>query len=1213
MVETAFLHTGLPDHMVPSVFLYLAALPVNHNGKVDRKALPAPELNIDVDSLVPPRSPLEETLAGIWSEVLGLSRVGIRDNFFHLGGHSLSGVQLMGRVRALLGREVPLMTLFERPTVEGLAAYLETNPHGAPPPPLVPYPRSDYLAASFAQERLWFLEQWRPGSAYNLNWVFRLKCALDVTALEQALNMVTARHEVLRTALVAVAGEPAQMVKPPQPFTLEFLDLSGELNGGVLAHAKLMDVACRPFDLSKPPLTRGLLIRLKKAEHLFALSLHHVATDGWSQSILVRELSQAYSAMLGGREVNWRPLPVQYADYALWQRAWLRDEVVEHLLAYWREKLADVPVLELPTDRPRPPRMSYRGEVEWFTLPTELTARLKALARQENATLFMTLLAAFQVLLLRYSGQEDFTVGTPVAGRNRPELEGLIGFFVNTLVLRAGLGGNPGFRELLARTRTTALEAYAHQDLPFEKLVEALNHERDLSRNPLFQVMFALQNLPEETLELAGVEAERIPLHNGTAKFDLSLAVTEVGDELQGVLEYSTDLFDDSRIRRLTGHFRSLLGGIVEAPDTPIWQLPLLTQVERDQLLVRWNDTTTDHPRERSVHELFEAQAERSPEAVAVVYEDQCLSYRELEHEANQLAHYLVERGVGPGVLVGVCLERSVEMVVGILGVLKAGGAYVPLDPEYPEERLRYILEDANAPVLLTQAGLVEKFSGVGGEVVCIDRDREAIGLCASERPTERAGPEDLTYVIYTSGSTGRPKGVEVRHRGVVNFLTSMAREPGLCARDMLLAVTTLSFDIAVLELFLPLTVGGRVVIASREVATDGEALSRALEASGATVMQATPATWRMLVEAGWRGPEGFKVLCGGEALPSDLAGELVARAGSVWNLYGPTEATVWSTCYRIKDPGEPVLIGRPIGNTRVYVLDRHGQPLPVGIPGELYIGGEGVARGYLNRPELTAERFVPDPFGEDENATLYRTGDRVRYRRDGNLEYLGRLDHQVKVRGFRIELGEIEAVLQEHPAVGQTAVIVREERAGDPRLVAYVVPAPHQAVVATELRKHLRGRLPEYMVPPHLVELEALPLTPNGKVDRNALPSPFGGEVFSEERYVAPRTETEVRLASVWQEVLGVERVGLHDNFFELGGHSLLAMRLVARMEEVTGVRVGLRSIVSDTLEQIAAACRKDHKSLPGPTHKKRSGVGSAGWFRKKLEKVFGDPPGRQ
>ena len=1087
-------------------------------------------------------------------------------------------------------------------------------------PSQLPIPRRDTPSPplSSIQERFLFLQQLMPENpGYNVEHVIRIQGPLDPSALEKSFNELLRRHEILSTTCVLENGRPVQRIAAPEELRLPIVDLQGlpeaERLGKALALAQ--QEARNPFDLSAGPMLRVILVKLASDDHVLILVLHHFTVDGFSEALLARELSAFYRAVSQGQTPTLPDLPVQYGDYACWERRRLQGSLVKEQLTYWKNRLAGAPaLLELPTDHPRSSVPAFRGATAHFRLDKKLSQDLRDLSQRLGVTWFATLLAAFQILLHRYSGQDDIVVATAVTNRNRPELENLIGTFANTVALRADFSKDLSFKEFVNLVSETTLEALSHQDLPFDLLVKELHPKRDPSYNPIFQAAFELhQGTFVDSLDLPGLVLSYLPVEKGTTRFDLDLSMANGKQGFTGALEYDGDLFEAQTIQQLLGHFERLLHGIAADPDARISKLPWITDPERQQLLAGWNRTEMLYPRKALTHTLFEMQAERSPEAVAVVYEDQCLSYRELEHEANQLAHYLVERGVGPGVLVGVCLERSVEMVVGILGVLKAGGAYVPLDPEYPEERLRYILEDANAPVLLTQAGLVEKFSGVGGEVVCIDRDREAIGLCASERPTERAGPEDLTYVIYTSGSTGRPKGVEVRHRGVVNFLTSMAREPGLCARDMLLAVTTMSFDIAVLELFLPLTVGGRVVIASREVATDGEALSRALEASGATVMQATPATWRMLVEAGWRGPEGFKVLCGGEALPSDLAGELVARAGSVWNLYGPTEATVWSTCYRIKDPGEPVLIGRPIGNTRVYVLDRHGQPLPVGIPGELYIGGEGVARGYLNRPELTAERFVPDPFGEDENATLYRTGDRVRYRRDGNLEYLGRLDHQVKVRGFRIELGEIEAVLQEHPAVGQTAVIVREERAGDPRLVAYVVPAPHQAVVATELRKHLRGRLPEYMVPPHLVELEALPLTPNGKVDRNALPSPFGGEVFSEERYVAPRTETEVRLASVWQEVLGVERVGLHDNFFELGGHSLLAMRLVARMEEVTGVRVGLRSIVSDTLEQIAAACRKDHKSLPGPTHKKRSGVGSAGWFRKKLEKVFGDPPGRQ
>jgi amino acid adenylation domain-containing protein len=893
------------------------------------------------------------------------------------------------------------------------------------------------------------------------------------------------------------------------------------------------------------------------------LVIHHITFDGWSARVFVEELAALYDAFVAGKPSPFPELPIQYADFAHWQRQWLQGEVLERQLSYWKEKLAgSLPSLDLPTDRPRPAVQTHCGARQSSVLSSFPLQALKALSRQEGVTLFMTLLAAFKVLLYRYTGQDDIAVGSPIAGRTHVETEGLIGFFVNTLVLRTDLSGNPTFRELLGRVREVALGAYAHQDLPFEKLVEALQPERDLSRTPLFQVMFNLENIPTKAVKTPSLSIDEFEFDSGVSQFDLALEVIEKDEGLSCLLNYSTDLFDAATIERMLGHYQTLLEGIVADPEERIGVLPLLTEAERHQLLVEWNDTQADYPKDSCIHQLFEAQVERTPDAVALAFKDQQLTYHELNTRANQLAHYLRKRGVEPGVLVSICVERSLEMVVGILGILKAGGAYVPLDPAYPQERLAFMLEDAQVSVLLTQRRLLEKLSEHRARVVCLDTSWEAIAGESEENPASEVTTNNLAYMIYTSGSTGKPKGVQIQHRAVVNFLNSMHEQLALTNQDVLLSVTTLSFDIAVLELFLPLSVGACITLVSRQVAADGVQLLARLTSSGATVMQATPVTWRLLLEARWQGSQPLKILCGGEALPRELAHQLLRWGVPLWNLYGPTETTVWATAYKVEPEGSSVPIGRPIANTQIYLLDAHLQPVPIGVPGELHIGGIGLARGYLNRPEMTAEKFIPNPFSDEPGTRLYKTGDLARYLPDGNIEFLGRIDHQVKVRGFRIELGEIETVLGRHPTVRETVVMARKDVLGDNRLVAYVVPNQKPAPTTNELRSFLKRKLPQYMVPSTFMFLDALPLTPNGKVDRRALPAPDRVRPELERAFVAPRTPIEEMLAGIWAEVLGLEEVGIHDNFFELGGHSLVATQVMYRVRAASRVELSLRSL---------------------------------------------------
>jgi amino acid adenylation domain-containing protein len=1042
---------------------------------------------------------------------------------------------------------------------------------------IIPRASRDGAPLSFAQERLWFLDRLEPGSAaYNIPVVRRLGGAVDPAVLERALGEIVRRHEALRTVFREVDGSPVQVIAPFAGFTLRVDDLSG-LSGAdreAEVRRRAGEEAGRPFDLAAGPLFRAALLRLGEQDHLLLLTMHHIVSDGWSTEVLFRELSALYAAYREGRESPLPELAVQYVDYAVWQREQLKGEPLERHLSYWREQLAGAPeLLELPTDHPRPPVQTHRGASVPVELSRELLERLQALGRGEEATLYMVVLAAFQVLLSKYSGSEDIVVGSPIAGRTRREVEELIGFFVNTLVLRTDLSGNPSFREVLRRAREVTLKAYEHQEVPFEKLVAELQPERSLSHSPLFQVLFALQNAgggggaptgregngAGAELEGSGAGAEL-----ASAQFDLSMELTATPQGLRGWLTYSTDLFDRGTADRMLGHLQRVLEQVAANADVRLSELELLGDAERAQVLEAWNRTEAEYPSDRCIHELFEVQAARTPDAEAVRFQEESLTYAELNARANRLAHHLRGHGVGHEVRVGVMMERGVEMMVSLIAVLKAGGAYVPLDPGLPAERLAYMLEDSGVPLVLAQAALAAAVPARDGlEVLAVDALAERLAAEPAENPAAGAGPDSLAYVIYTSGSTGRPKGVMNVHRGVVNLLWSMRGTVAMAPADRLLAVTTLAFDISVLELFLPLLSGARVEILDRSAASDPALLRQAIGAGAGTVLQATPATWRLLLDAGWEGGESLRALSGGEALPAELAARLRERVGALWNVYGPTETTIWSTAQHLDaaaDVGRGhASIGAPVANTRVYVLDRYLSPAPAGVPGELYIGGAGVARGYLGRPGLSAEKFVPDPFGAEPGARLYRTGDLARWRADGTLEFLARNDHQVKVRGFRIEPGEIEARLAEHAGVREAVVLVREDASGEKRLVAYV--AGDGTAGADVLRAHLAERLPEYMVPAAYVRVETLPLTPNGKLDRKALPAP-DGDAFAARGYEAPSGKVEEAVAAIWAELLGVERVGRYDHFFELGGHSLLAVRVVSRVRQALGVEVSPRDV---------------------------------------------------
>lgn len=1050
---------------------------------------------------------------------------------------------------------------------------------------------------AYSQQALWFLHRLAPLSpAYNVLFSARVRSAIDVPALRHAFETLSDRHPLLRTTYTAGDGGPVQQVHALATFTLLETDASAwdehELK------ARLDEDARRPFDLEQGPVLRVGLFTREARDHILLVTVHHIACDFWSLVVLLDELGVLYRAYATGAPSSLPSIVAHYSDYVSWQAAMLASPEGDRLRRYWLRQLADASTtLDLPTDRPRPAAQTYRGASHPFSIDEGLTRRVKALARAEGATLYMTLLATFQVLVHRYSGQDDILVGSPVGGRNRREFAGIAGDFINPVPMRADLSGNPTFATFLARVRQTVVDALKHQEYPFSLLVEQLALPHDPSRSPLFQVMFLLQKahrlkgladflLPggrETDMDWGGLTLKPFALPQQEAQVDVTLEMIETGGTLTAVLKYNTDLFDAGTIARMAGHFRTLLAGVAADPARPLAALPLLPSTERQQALVDWNATAAACPRGRCVHQLFEEQAGRTPNAIAVVCEDDRLTYAELDQRANRLARHLQTLGVGPETLVGLCVERTVELVVSLLAILKAGGAYVPLDPTYPRDRLAFMLRDAGVQALVTQQRLLARLPAHEARVVRIDADRALIARESAARPVGAARPDNVAYVLYTSGSTGAPKGVMVTHGNVCNFLHAMRQEPGLCAQDRLLAVTTLSFDIAALEMYLPLIVGACLEIIGRDIAADGARLGARLHVSGATVLQATPATWRLLLEAGWQGKADLRMLCGGETLPAGLARALLDKGAALWNLYGPTETTIWSTVTKVEsgevgEGKESVPIGRPIANTQVYVLDRHMRPVPIGVAGELYIGGDGVARGYRGQPALTAERFVPNPFDSEPGARLYRTGDRARYRADGMLEYLGRLDHQIKLRGFRIELGEVEAVLQGHPAARQSVVMAREDTPGNVRLVAYVVPREEragEAFVGVELRRHAATRLPAYMVPSTIIALPAFPLTANGKIDRRALPAPgperrLGAGPREGE---APGHPLHQTLIGIWEEVLDIRPVGLRDDFFALGGHSLLAVRLLDRIERAYGRTVPLQALFTEaTVAHVAA-----------------------------------------
>jgi amino acid adenylation domain-containing protein len=1209
----------LADFKVPRQIFLVQALPKGTTGKLQRRSLAEyfgltaqVHTQSDIASSAP-RTPMEELLVGLWTQIFNIQYVSIHDDFFHLGGDSLLATQLLSRVREATRVAVPFSRFFAMSTVAEMAEHIETagrTTWGLQAPPLQPVPRDQSLPLSYAQQRLWLLEQLKLSRhTYHLLEVMRLHGPLHITALTQSLQEIVQRHEIFRTTFVNIAGRPFQIVRPTTIVSLPVIDLRdlSEDEQEAQVHTLARAAVQQQFDLLEGPLLRVTLVRLADAEHVLLLTMHHIVSDSWSHGVFWRELAVLYEAFTTGRPSSLPALSLQYADFAHWQQQWLQREALAPQLTYWKRQLAGVSMLQLPTDHPRPAVQTFRGARHFLTLSPMLTKALKTMSQRHGVTLFMTLLAAFQSLLHRYTGQDDIAVGSLIANRNRVEIEGLIGFFANVLVLRTDCSGDPSFRELLMRIRTVTLGAYEHQDVPYEKLLEELRPPRDLSHNPLFQVMCVLHNTPQQVQDLSGLNVCPIEFDPGTARFDITLDFWETPEGLRGRFEYSTDLFEAATIARMARQLQTLLEGIVADPGQRLSQLSLLTTDERLRMLVEWNTTMAPYSGDQCIHNMFEAQATRTPDAVALICDDQSLTYRELNRRANQVAHALRELRVGPEVLVGLCIERSLAMVVGLLGILKAGAAYVPLDPTYPPERLAFMLEDAQPPVVLTQERLVARLSNHVTQMVCLDAHWPTIAQCSEDNPVSGVTADNVASLLYTSGSTGKPKGVFGVHRATLNALAWMWQAYPFAQHEVCCQKTSMSFVDSIQELLGPLLQGVRTVLVPDGILQDLPRFVRTLALHRVTRLLLVPSLLRALLDSCSDLQDQLPNLklwfAGGEALPRDLWQCFRERLphSRLINLYGTSETsadTTWYDTSLAPNTLACVPIGRPIASTQVYVIDQYLQPVPIGVPGELYVGGVGLTRGYLNLPELTAERFIPHPFSHEPGARLYKTGDVVRYRPDGNIEYLGRCDHQVKLRGIRIELGEIEAVLAQHQAVRETVVIAHEDVPGEPRLVAYVVPAQESGPPIGELRRFLAQRCPTVMVPTTFVMLETLPLTPSGKVDRRALSVPNPLRPTLEDVYVAPRNPAEQQVAAIWCSLMGLERVGIHDNFFEVGGHSLLAMQILSRVRDATHVEVSLFSFfetptVAGMAAIIETADRTEQRSpAPAIVPRPREGI---------------------
>ncbi|MFL0660621.1 amino acid adenylation domain-containing protein [Cylindrospermopsis raciborskii UAM/DH-MRr] len=1197
------LEEKLPEYMCPSAFMILENFPLTPSGKLDRRALPIPDrdLTINQQSLVLPKTPTEQKLSQLWMDVLGIDKIGVTEDFFHLGGHSLLATKLVSRIREEFNVALPLRSIFEYSTIARLGdeidCLINVNTTKTGPEDIIPVSNRENLPLSFSQSRLWFLDLLeKENAAYNISVAFHLEGDLNVDALRESWQNIIQRHEVLRTTFDNLQGSPIQTVHDWLELKLTITNLSCldfQTQQETLRRS-IQEVVITPFNLKQLPLLRIHLYQLSDNISVLLLVIHHIIADGWSLGVMVKELSLFYTAICQRNIPSIPPLSIQYGDFANWQREVFQKTQLPIQLAYWKQKLTGAnQILELPTDYPRSPIPSYQGSAVNFAVDQQTTQEFKKLCESQGATLFMGLLVVFSILLMRYSGQEDLLIGTPIANRNRKQTEDLIGFFVNTLVIRNNLSGNPNFINLLSRTKEETLQAYAHQDVPFEKIVEEINPQRNLSQHPLFQVMFVWQNAPMNKLELPNLQLAPWRLEQRLAKFDLTLLMTETEQGIDGTWEYRTDLFALETINRMIGHFETLLKGIIAEPQKPITHLPVLTSHEKNQLLFQWNQTQFEYPlyqQNKCLHQLFELQVEKTPNNVAVVFKNQSLTYFQLNQRANQLAHYLQSRGVRPDVLVGICMERSLEMVIGLLGILKAGGAYVPMDSNYPRERLDFMLVDAGISLLLTQENQVTTLDILPPhQIICLDKEWQVIAQEDTHNPSTNLVVENLAYLIYTSGSTGQPKGVMISHSAICNHMLWMQKTFSFGEREKVLQKTPFSFDASVWEFYAPLLTGGQLIIAEKDGHKDVSYLLKLICEQQVTVLQMVPSLLQMFLEYGEieNCHSLTHIFCGGEALPVAMVENLLSKLNvNFHNLYGPTEACIDATFLSFTKENNHYIkqnmlpIGRPIANTQTYVLDAHLQPVPIGVPGELYIGGMGLARGYCQLPQLTRDKFIAHPFSDNPDSRLYKTGDLVRYLPDGNIEFIGRIDHQVKIRGFRIELGEIEAVLTQHPNVLNAVVVISGDSSATNSLIAYCLSTEKQFTSSGVLRDFLKEKLPDYMIPNSFIVLDHLTMTPNGKIDRKLLAGLNINRNFDAHQHVSPRTLLEYKLVEIWEEILQVSPISVTENFFDLGGHSLLAIRLIAAIEQKLKCNLPVVSLFREgTIEKIALLLDQDHQ----------------------------------
>ncbi len=1190
-----FLYTKLPDYMVPASFMKMEQFPVTLNGKVDRKALPEPiEIKSHVTAgYVEPKTKTEITLSEIWSEILKSEHIGSTDNFFELGGNSLVATILISRIKKNLGIHLPLRTIFEKQTIELIAAEIERQ--------ITAKTESDsgsnivhidshanMFPLSPGQKRLWFVENFEPGGrAYNMPFDYSIKGELDPAILEKSIGELLKRHGSLRTIIPSFEGEPVQKILEPYSFSLAVEDLE-YLTGKdkqISAEQFSKDNEMHLFDLDTGPLFICKLLKLSATEWILLMNMHHIITDGWSVKILLDELGLIYTALIQKKPVSLPVVPVTYPDFANWQNNWMKGDDAKKELGFWMKELRGAPdLLQLPLDFQRPKNQTYDGDEVNFILDSKTTEQLLEFSKQHNGSLFVALLSVFNSLITRYASQEEFLIGIPIAGRLFEEQESMVGILINNFPIRITPLDNMTFPEMFEHTRKKFFLAYDNQKLPIDRIVEELKVARTPNISPLFQVMFNLLDMFDEEISLADAKMEMIDKRRHIAQFDLSLHIYETKKSLNCVLEYNTNLFKRSRIERMAGHFQNLVSDLMQNPDQNIRKIPILTEKEKNLVLGEWNATTVDFPQDKCIFQLFEEQILKTPDSVAISDDRKKVTYAELNVKANKLARYLHHSGAVEGSLVGICMERSTDLLVALLAVQKAGCTYIPLDPIYPKDRLALIIEDGNPAAMLTERKLLENLPETAAKNIFME-EPEAWQNESGENTNFNVTPDTVAYLIYTSGSTGKPKGVQIQHRALVNFMLSMARQPGITPDDVMLAVTTISFDIAGLEMFLPVISGASIFVATQETSMNPDLLIQKIDECKATILQATPVTFRMLNSAEWSGAKNLKILCGGEAMSKELAYDLVRKCGELWNMYGPTETTIWSTVEKVEidenDKTGYVNLGKPIDNTFIYVLNSEFQPVPIGYPGELFIGGDGLAKGYFNLPEMTDSKFLPDPFAGIPGARMYRTGDLVQQLENGKLEFLNRVDSQVKIRGFRIELGEIESALGQYSSIRDNVVIVREDNPGDKKLVAYLIQKDNQETDIAGLRQFLKTKIPDYMVPVAYVFIELFPLTPNGKIDRKALPSPLEAEPQQEKPYVEPQTDTERKLAEIWSEVLKIKRIGTDENFFEIGGHSMIAVTLMVKIEKNFGMRLPLAILFDhSTIHDMALII--DQKSAP-------------------------------